>query len=851
MQDPELEAAFSSWYTHLERQRLIRGLKRLIALAQKEKAQPWKLNEKIKGPDPEAAEIVGRYLASRSLQHLHDDFLRQAPGHLAMLERIQRGPKKAPLPRYAYLSIDGGKPKKILSSKASAPGGPPHTYTFESFGSYTGGQDIERLGEDWFLSGDYGKKTKVSVRFFKDKPSDDSARTTRLLKLLEKRGKSDAAQDTSQTEPPAWRVSDNLDFFPLEKQHRAAAEAAYRKGFAAGVLARPRSIATKKKIAKILAIEKRLEKRGRATTTTRAELLTHNDQQIADLLEQIEEIESLSDKKAKREKMATYRRGAQMKAPFPTPLEDRAEARTIAEEKARREQEAKLTRRAASLKAAAKALPPETAAEKKEREKRMRDEKKAQKEKATRLKKEAQENKKWEAPYKREILATIERHRKAFIKAKEAVAKEIPPAAELKKMTLQELSDWQAEIKEVANKKKIAIAGKPKNAQQREEEKEKKAADKKAAAEAKKANAAAKKAEEARKKAEEKSQKAAALAAKKDATKAEKKRAKEQAALARKEARKEAELAKRASAETAKAARKASQEGSRLPERPEAAGIPFTMDALLAASDKDAQELIAMAGKTQRANLRRQLAGELRIIRKEIQKMKLARKQRLKVIRDRCRDAARDIRKRMIRLREEFLRQWKELKGEDAARRSSCSTDSKTVFDEINPNLDSATRRMLRLIGLKGELGKHKAALSPKALAAARKRAEALKESDDFVAFDLQKVIPGAEKWWKEKGAKMATFKPKNIPEKKSRSEHVLEYLQRYPEVIDDFQMHQAQKELKEREKQEAKLTRQFKASSVARAQRAQRGVRRGRGGLENRRTIGARRDWYAQGAPF
>lgn len=755
MQDPELEAAFSSWYTHLERQRLIRGLKRLIALAQKEKAQPWKLNEKIKGPDPEAAEIVGRYLASRSLQHLHDDFLRQAPGHLAMLERIQRGPKKATLPRYAYLSIDGGKPKKILSSKASAPGGPPRTYTFEKFGTFTGGQDIERLGEDWFLSGDYGKKTKVSVRFFKDKPSDDSARTKRLLKLLEKRGKSDAAQDTSQTEPPAWRVSDNLDFFPLEKQHRAAAEAAYRKGFAAGVLARPRSIATKKKIAKILAIEKRLEKRGRATTTTRAELLTHTDEQIADLLAQIEEIESLSDKKSKKEKMATYRRGAQMKAPFPTPLEDSAEAKQRAIEEERAAQEKKLMDRAARMKAQAAQLAPEKAPRRKS------------------------------------------------------------------------------------------------NAANPSEEKAQRAAQKKLKAEAKKANAAAKKAEKARLNAEKKAEAAAKKAASKEATKAEKKRAKEQAALARKEAKKEAALAKRASAETAKAARKASQEGSRLPERPETGGIPFTMDALLAASEADAAQLIAMAGKTQRANLRRQLAGELRIIRKEIQKMKLARKQRLKVIRDRCREAARDIRKRMIRLREEFLRQWKELKGEDAARRSSCSTDSKTVFDEINPNLDSATRRMLRLIGLKGELGKHKAALSPKALAAARKRAEALKESDDFVSFDLQKVIPGAEKWWKEKGAKMATFKPKNIPEKKSRSEHVLEYLQRYPEVIDDFQMHQAQKELKEREKQEAKLTRQFKASSVARAQRAQRGVRRGRSGLENRRTIGARRDWYAQGAPF
>lgn len=839
MQDPELEAAFSSWYTHLERQRLIRGLKRLIALAQKEKAQPWKLNEKIKGPDPEAAEIVGRYLASRSLQHLHGDFLRQAPGHLAMLERIQRGPKKATLPRYAYLSIDGGKPKKILSSKASAPGGPPHTYTFEKFGTFTGGQDIERIGKDWFLPGDYGAKTMVEVRFFKSKPKDnDSARTKRLLKLLEKRGKSDAVQDTSQTEPPAWRVSDNLDFFPLEKQHRAAAEAAYRRGFAAGVQARPRSIATKKKIAKILAIEKRLEKRGRAATTTRAELLTHNDQQIADLLAQIEEIESLSDKKAKREKMATYRRGAQMKAPFPTPLEDSAEAKQRAIEEERAAQEKKLMDRAARMKAQAAQLAPE---------------------KAPKPKGNTGKAKNFIGPMTLtpEVMSLALHNENAKLEDQFS-GHELTTHPVFRKNGIMGEGDFEHLLRraslfkyEERMPKAIKEAHRFFGVLKKRRAKKAKADAKRLRADAKKSNAAAKKAELAREKAAKASEKAAQKAASKEATKAEKKRAKEQAALARKEAKKEAELAKRASAETAKAARKASQEGSRLPERPETGGIPFTMDALLAASEADAAQLIAMAGKTQRANLRRQLAGELRIIRKEIQKMKLARKQRLKVIRDRCRDAARDIRKRMIRLREEFLRQWKELKGEDAARRSSCSTDSKTVFDEINPNLDSATRRMLRLIGLKGELGKHKAALSPKALAAARKRAEALKESDDFVAFDLQKVIPGAEKWWKEKGAKMATFKPKNIPEKKSRSEHVLEYLQRYPEVIDDFQMHQAQKELKEREKQEAKLTRQFKASSVARAQRAQRGVRRGRGGLENRRTISARRDWYAQGAPF
>jgi len=565
------------------------------------------------------------------------------------------------------------------------------------------------------------------------------------IKLLEARGLGDA-KATDAFQPIPWQLQNALDTIPILGDPTAT-EAAYRRGFAAGVAKRPRLVATKKKITKILAIEKRLQKTtGRKPDATRAELRALPDQEIADLLDRIEEIESLANKQARREKKEKMQTIDKAKPS----RKNRADAYKYMD----------LTVKLA-----------------------------LEKEKA---KKKAEE-----------------RERKEQQKAQE-----------------KEQRAWDRQAKAAA-----------------------KAADKKTREEAKKANAAAAKAETARKKAEEKAQKAAQKAASRDATKAEKRKAREQAALARKEARKEAQLAKLATAETAKAARRASQEGSRLPERP-GPSIPFTMDALLADGDAEAKGLIWMAGRTQKAALLRQIKGEIKVVQNEIRKLKAAQKQRIKVIRERARDAGRSIRKRMIQLRQEFLRQWGELKAEDKQRRDSYASDSRTVHDEIGPNVRAAAERAARLLGLKGKLKEAKGAASPKAMAAARRRADLRRESDDFVAFDLERDFPEAVRWWKEKGRTMSQFSPKKTPAKMSRAEHVAHFLRENPEALDIFNEKKTREFLKEQEKREAELSRKFKASSTARSQRAQRGISRGRD-FANRRSVTARREWYQQGAPF
>ena len=252
----------------------------------------------------------------------------------------------------------------------------------------------------------------------------------------------------------------------------------------------------------------------------------------------------------------------------------------------------------------------------------------------------------------------------------------------------------------------------------------------------------------------------------------------------------------------------------------------------------------------QRAVLLRQIKGEMKVVRNEIRTLKTAQKQRIKVIRERARDAGRSIRKRMIQLRQDFLRQWGELKAEDKQRRDSYASDSRTVHDEIGPNVRAAAERAIRLLGLKGKLKEARGAVSPKAMAAARRRADLRSESDDFVASDLEGDFPESVRWWKEKGRSMSRFSPKNTPSKMSRAEHVVHFLRENPEVLDSFNEKKTREFLKQQEKREAELQRKFKASSVVRSQRANRGISRGRD-FANRRSIEARREWYKEGAPF
>lgn len=645
---------------------------------------------------------------------------------------------------------------------------------------------------------------------------NDSDRKKKI-RLLEARGLGDA-KTTDAFKPIHWQLQNALDTLPILGDP-AATEAAYRRGFAAGVAKRPRLVATKKKIAKILAIEKRLHKTtGRKPDATRAELLALPDQEIADLLDRIEEIEGLADKQTRREKKEKMQSLKDYLASHGVTMPYKNSSFGIVNGKKINNlfPEGLCFKDRSGNKACVHQTP-----------------------QGIYLRMDG-EDVEWIGA------GTADQKLTELVEGGFMIDKKKP--SRKKRADAYKYMDLTVKLALEKEKAKKKAEERERKEQQKAQEKEQRAWDKKAREEAKKANAAAAKAETARKKAEEKAQKAAAKAASRDATKAEKKRAIEQARLARADARKEAQLAKRAAEQTARAARLASQEGSRLPERP-GPSIPFTLDALLAAGDADANELIALAGRTQKAALSRQIRGEIKMVRIEIRKLKAAQKQRLKVIRERARDAGRSIRKRMIQLRQDFLRQWGELKAEDKQRRDSYAQDTRTVNDEIGPNMRDAAARAAKLLGLKGKLKSAKALPSPAALAAARKRVEQRQDSNDFVAYDLERSMPEAVKWWKEKGQNMAAFSPKNTPARMSRAEHVVQELGRNPEILDIFNQKKEREFLKEQEKREAELQRKFRASTTARSQRATRAV--ARRGFQNKRTIQARRDWYKEGAPF
>jgi hypothetical protein len=521
----------------------------------------------------------------------------------------------------------------------------------------------------------------------------------------------------------------------------AATEAAYRKGFADGVAKRPRSMATKKKIAKILAIEKRLQKNtGRKPEATRAELLKQPDEQIAYLLDMIEEIETLADQKAKREKkeqMATARSTKKPRTP-----------KTSATPAPRVDQKA-------------------------------RD---------------------------------------------------------------RGLSGYQ-EIK-------------------KRETAERKAAEKEAKAKAREADKAAKEAEKAREKAAKEAEKAAKKAATKTATTAEKKQATQRSRLARKEAKRKRELAGLKVNEAARSAVIASEIKKEQDDWEEWEKIPFTLDALLAANPEDARKLLGIAGRSQKAAIIRQIRGEIRSLRSEIRTLKTARKQRAKVIRARCREAARDIRARMRKLREEFLRAWKELQAEKGATRASCSADLAQVIAEIGPAIASVQGRQAKIKALMAEIRQSQAAgkkpLTPEQIKKRSTAADKLQQSDALVARDLahhmQNVFPQAELWWEKKGKYLPSLKPGKIPDKASRSEAVMHYVENHIEDLMMFLEDDAQRELKAKEKAEREKQKILaKMASKQTRRRIQRGGRAGRmaGQSRARETIDARRRRFFEDAPF
>lgn len=423
------------------------------------------------------------------------------------------------------------------------------------------------------------------------------------------------------------------------------------------------------------------------------------------------------------------------------------------------------------------------------------------------------------------------------------------------------LKQPEPKAKPKARTEKVKKMRKPrKTTEEKAQEKAQKAAAREAIREAKKAAAAAnreaKKAAAAQEKAAKKAALAAQKAADREASKAQKKAAVAAARQARKEAKKAEALAARKVNEAARAATIRGEEPPPF-EIEEWEQIPFTADALLAASPEDARKLIGRAGRGQRAALRRQLRGELRSLRQQISMLKKARRQRIKVIRARCRDAARQIRERMRVLREEFLRAWKALKAEDAERKQACSADLRQVMEEIGPALANAAQRQARVAELAGEIAKLSARrqLTRKMIEGRESAQDRLHRSDALVRRDLEHFLgnefPAAVKWWDLKGSKMAELKPGKVPERMSRSELVMHYVQENTGEIMRFLDDHEEKEIARQEKELAKKEREYQRIQSRRAiQRAGRARRMGSPG-RNRMQIEERRRKFYEDAPF
>ena len=446
----------------------------------------------------------------------------------------------------------------------------------------------------------------------------------------------------------------------------------------------------------------------------------------------------------------------------------------------------------------------------------------------------------------------------AALSGKKAYTLPIGEALEdLKKIT----ADYQARMKrsDAADKKSDAKAAKaPKESAEARKARKDHEADarrnaKEAAKQATKARAAEKKAERERLKAEKNQAKAES----KKTSAREKQIAKEKAKLERKQAAKDAAIAKaaekaaKAAAHRAAVAEKhAAQEAEE--DRRRAALPSFSAEALIHASDTDARELLQLAGKNQRRHFLRELGEQLKTCRREIAKMKTARKQRLKVIRERCREAGKQIRARMRKLREEFIKQFAALKNEDVDRRKVCGTEIADALHEVGGILSAEQQRLSRIQSLRGMVHGMKAPPTPAQLAAAKRRHEVQSEANEAVSRELEATIPGAERWWAAKGQNLAEFKASRVPKGSSRAEFVVNAIAQRPDILENFFEAEAAKALAAKEKEEKELSKLYKRKQVQREQRGSRTFERTRTGYGRRPSaLAGRRGPSFSSTPF
>lgn len=342
------------------------------------------------------------------------------------------------------------------------------------------------------------------------------------------------------------------------------------------------------------------------------------------------------------------------------------------------------------------------------------------------------------------------------------------------------------------------------------------------------ANKAAARERKATLKAEEKAKKAAQVQASREATKAAKAAALGAAKEARKKAQKERELAKAAAQSAVKATVKSAQERTlALHEGVKPAPAPEFLDpgALILLPEAERKRVLALGGKSQRKLLARELSRMARGVRTEIKSLKTARRQRLRVLKVRAKEALAMIRKRIAEVRERYLREMATLRAETAETRRGRLEGIAEVDREVGAAIRGAEGRQRAIRDTQSEIRAMRPEPSPKALAAAKMRRESRQESDQAVAYELEKTLPGAEKWWNAEGSKQSRFAPKNVPQKMSRAEHVAKTLAETPEILDNFFEKRAAQVLKAKEAELKALSKRQERRAIQRRGRAGRRV--------------------------
>lgn len=377
----------------------------------------------------------------------------------------------------------------------------------------------------------------------------------------------------------------------------------------------------------------------------------------------------------------------------------------------------------------------------------------------------------------------------------------------------------------------------------------KREADKKA----REAKKAAERQERARQKAADKAKTAARVEASPSATPAKKARARGAAKVARKAAQKEKEIAKAAAETAASAIGKSSAQARTLAMHKgvEPAPAPTSLDAdsLILLPEAERKRVLAMAGKTQRRLVAKELSILLRRVRNDITSLKAARRQRLRVLKSRAKEALAMIRKRIVEARTRYLQEMAKLKSETAEAKRGRSSGIEEVNQEIGTALGQATGRQRAIRDTQSEIRAMRGEKSPAQLQAAQRRQDLRHQSDFSVAHELEVSMPGAEKWWEAEGKRQARFSDKRTPAKMSRAEHVMHTLAASPQILDDFFEKKAAAALRAKE---AELKAIAKRQSRKEIQRAGRATRRyGRLSPMRSRGVGGRPGRLEPPAPF